>query len=169
MDNLREKQTQLEGLYNDYFKKIARYAYVRIGDKVEAEDIAGEVFLKALDSLKTYQERGLPMQAWLFKIAHNLVVDRLAKQSKHKSVPLEMVEIAEKGDPVSKAEINLEMERVTEAMKNLTEDQRTVVSLRFLGGLSSKEVAQLLNKNDGAVRQMQCEALEKLRNILNEK
>ena len=168
MDSLKEKQSQLEGLYAEYFVKIARYAYARIGDRTEAEDIAGEVFIKALDALKSYQDRGLPMQAWLFKIAHNLVVDHLARKSKQKAIPLETVEIIEKGDPVSIAETNLEMERVNKAMQDLTEEQREVVNLRFFGGLSSKEVADLLNKKDGAVRQMQSAALEKLRNILNE-
>jgi RNA polymerase sigma-70 factor, ECF subfamily len=167
MDNLKEKRTQLESLYKEYFKKIARYAYARIGDKIEAEDIAGEVFLRALDSLKTYQERGLPMQAWLFKIAHNLVVDCLTKKSKNKIVPLETYELPEKSDPVLSAETNLEIIRVKKAMQDLTEDQREVVYLRFFGGLSSKEVAGLLKKNDGAIREMQSAALEKLRNILN--
>jgi len=168
MDSLKEKQSRLEGLYNEYFVKIARYAYARIGDRTEAEDIACEVFVRALDSLKSYQERGLPMQAWLFKIAHNLVVDHLSRKSKQKSIPLETVEIMEKGDPVITAETNLEMERVKKAMQDLTEEQREVVNLRFFGGLTSKEVADLLNKKDGAIRQMQSAALEKLRSILNE-
>jgi RNA polymerase sigma-70 factor, ECF subfamily len=167
MDTLKEKQSKLEGLYNEYFKKISRYACVRIGDSSEAEDIAGEVFIKALDSLKTYQDRGLPMQAWLFKIAHNLVVDCLTRRTKSSALPLEVAKVAEEDDPVSTAETNFEMERVNRAMQELTPDQREVVTLRFFGGLSSKEVAGVLNKKDGAVREMQSAALEKLRNILN--
>jgi len=86
-------KAKLASLYEEYYDRIARYAYVRIGDKTDAEDLAGEVFLKALESLKSYKERGVLMQAWLFKIAHNLVVDYLRKIAKHKTVPLETVQI----------------------------------------------------------------------------
>ena len=161
-------EAKLAGLYDEYYPRIARYAYVRIGDRTEAEDIAGEVFLKALDSIKTYQERGLPMQAWLFKIAHNLVVDHLRRVTKRTLIPIEKVEIKDETDPENTALMNLEIERVKEAMENLTEEQREVIRLRFFGGLPSKEVAIIMKKNDGAVREMQRAALTKLRQILGE-
>jgi RNA polymerase sigma-70 factor (ECF subfamily) len=142
--------------------------YSRIGDKTEAEDLASEVFLKALESIKTYHERGIPMQAWLFKIAHNLVVDHLRKVTKYKTIPIETVEIQDKDDPQKTAETNIEMERVAMAMQQLTHEQKEVIRLRFFGGLSSREVSGLLNKNDGAVREMQRAALEKLRRLLGE-
>jgi RNA polymerase sigma-70 factor, ECF subfamily len=164
--NKEENENKLISLYDEYYHKVARYAFVRIGDKNEAEDIASEVFLRALDSLKTYQERGLPMQAWLFKIAHNLVVDHFRK--KHKTVSLRDVEIKDDTDPVATAEINIEMIRVNQAMQSLTEEQREVVRLRFFGGLTSREVGEVLNKGDGAVREMQSAALEKLRHLLSE-
>jgi RNA polymerase sigma-70 factor (ECF subfamily) len=153
-----ENETKLAGLYDEYFNKIAHYAYVRIGDRTEAEDLASEVFLKALESLKTYQERGIPIQAWLFKIAHNLVVDHLRRASKRNYLPLEKVELTSDTDPEGNAMINLELERVKKAMQNLTEEQKEVLNLRFFAGLSSKETARLLNKNDGAVREMQSAA-----------
>jgi RNA polymerase sigma-70 factor, ECF subfamily len=163
---MKNNRDMLASLYEAYYDRIAHYIYSHIGDKTEAEDLASEVFLKAVESLKTYQERGLPMQAWLFKIAHNLMVDRLRKASKYRMLPIETVEIKEETDPVETAELNLEMERVTAAMENLTAEQREVVKLRFLGGLTSKEVSEILNKNDGAVREMQRAALEKLRQLL---
>jgi RNA polymerase sigma-70 factor (ECF subfamily) len=164
-----DKETRLAALYDEYYNKIARYAFVRIGNRTEAEDIAGEVFLKALESIKTYEERGLPMQAWLFKIAHNQVVDYLRKASKRPTVPIENVEIPDGTDPESTAITNLEMEGVRKAMESLTEEQREILRLRFFGGLPSKEVAAILNKSDGAVREMQRAALLKLRQLLNNK
>jgi RNA polymerase sigma-70 factor, ECF subfamily len=166
---LREaNERQLVSLYDEYYRKVARYVFVRIGNRSEAEDLASEVFVKALDSLTTYQERGLPMQAWLFRIAHNLVVDHLRKATRQKAVPLEDIQIYNESDPVAAAETNLEMARVNQAMQSLTEDQIEVVRLRFFGGLSSKEVSQVLDKSDGAVREMQRASLEKLRHLLNE-
>src|SRR4030043_2052167 len=85
------KEARLASLYEEYYDRIACYAYACIRDKKEAEDIAGEVFLKDLESLGTYQERGVPMQAWLFKIAHNLVVDHLRKVSTHTTLPIDTV------------------------------------------------------------------------------
>ena len=162
-----DNESALSGLYEEYFDKIARYAYYRIGDRNEAGDIAGEVFLKALGSLKSYKERGVPMQAWLFRIAHNLVIDYYRKMQKRKTVPIDDVEIEGGINPVSVAERNIDLERVIKAMERLTNEQREVLGLRFFGGLSSREAGQVLNKSDGAVREMQRAAIEKLRNLLS--
>ena len=162
----RANEAKLVSLYEEYYDKIARYAYVRIGDRTEAEDIAEEVFLKALQSLKSYKERGIPMQAWLFRIAHNLVVDHLRKTTKRRTVPIDTVQIATDVDPVITTEKNIEVERVTKAMEQLTKEQREVLGLRFFGGLTSKEAGSILNKRDGTVREMQRAAMEKLRGLL---
>lgn len=156
----------LSSLYQEYYEKIARYAYARIGNRVEAEDLAGEVFLRALKSLGSYQERDLPMQAWLFKIAHNLVVDYFRKAAKQKTVPIDDLQIKSEENPQAVAEKNIELEQVKKAMEYLTQDQREVLNLRFFGGLSSREAGRLLKKSDGAVREMQRAAIEKLRSLL---
>jgi RNA polymerase sigma-70 factor (ECF subfamily) len=166
IDEQREKESRLTGLYDEYFDRIAHYIYVRIGDRHEAEDLAGDVFLKALESLKSYKERGIPMQAWLFRIAHNVSVDYFRKKGRVTSVPIERVTIMTGEDPAAVAEKNIEMEKVREAMERLTPEQREVVQLRFFGCLSSKEVATILQKSDGAVREMQRAAVEKLRILL---
>jgi RNA polymerase sigma-70 factor (ECF subfamily) len=160
-------EAKLASLYEEYYDRIARYAYVRIGDKSDAEDLAGEVFLRALESLKSYKERGVPMQAWLFRIAHNLVVDYFRKAAKRKKVPLETVQIESGTDPAAAAEKNIEIERVTTAMEQLTQEQREVLNLRFFGGLTSKEAGNVLKKNDGAIREMQSAAIRRLRQLLN--
>jgi RNA polymerase sigma-70 factor, ECF subfamily len=161
-----ENERRLIALYDEYYDKVAHYAYARIGDKVEAEDIASEVFLKALKSIKTYEEQGVPMQAWLFKIAHNLVVDYYRRISKVQTVPIDKVEITDNNDPAELAEKQIEIDGMKTAMQKLTEDQRQVLQLRFFGGLTSREVADVMNKTDGSVREMQRAALEKLRLIM---
>lgn len=163
----RDNEERLVALYEEYYDKIARYVYVHIGDKTESEDIASEVFLKALKSIKTYRDTGLPMQAWLYRIAHNLVVDHLRKVSRIKTIPIDTVEIVDDNDPMNAAEKRIEMEKVGAAMVELTEEQQEVLRLRFFGGLTSREAADILNKSDGAVREMQRAALERLRQILN--
>jgi len=162
----RDNEVVLASLYEEYYDKIARYVYVHIGDRTEAEDIAGEVFLKALESLKSYQERGIPMQSWLFRIAHNMVVDHLRKAAKRKTVPIDTVQVEADTDPMAVAERNIELEKVTRAMEQITKEQREVLRLRFFGGLTSKEAGSILNKSDGAVREMQRAAIENLRKLL---
>ncbi len=164
----RYNQAKLASLYEEYYDKIVRYAYVRIGDRTEAEDIAGDVFLKALESLESYKERGIPMQAWLFRIAHNLVVDHFRKITKRRTVPIDTVQIESDANPVTMTEKNIELERVASVMGQLTQEQRAVLGLRFFGGLTSKEAGGILNKSDGAVREMQRAAIEKLRKLLVE-
>lgn len=163
---INEYEARLVGLYEEYYDKIARYVYVHIGNKEEAEDIAGEVFLKALKSLKSYREQGVPMQGWLFRIAHNLTVDYLRKMDKRRTVPIDPVVLPGNDNPADTAEINIEFERVTQAMKQLTTEQREVINLRFFGGRTSKEAGDILGKSDGAVREMQRAAIEKLRGIM---
>ncbi len=161
-----EYENRLAGLYEEYYDKLAHYVYVHIGNKEEAEDIAGEVFLKALKSLKSYKEQGIPMQGWLFRIAHNLTVDYIRKSDKRRTVPMDSVILIGEDNPVDAAEKNIEFEQVTEAMKQLTTEQREVINLRFFGGFTSKEVGDILSKSDGAVREMQRAAIEKIRGIM---
>ena len=172
IDNIKNRSTideyenRLAGLYEEYYDKLAHYVYVHIGNKEEAEDIAGEVFLKALKSLKSYKEQGIPMQGWLFRIAHNLTVDYIRKADKRRTVPMDSVILIGEDNPVDAAEKNIEFEQVTEAMKQLTTEQREVINLRFFGGFTSKEVGDILSKSDGAVREMQRAAIEKIRGIM---
>lgn len=106
------------------------------------------------------------MHAWLFRIAHNLVVDYLRKTKKHKLVPIDNVTVEANANPVDIAERNVEIEKMNRAMEQLTHEQREVLRLRFFGGLTSREAGGILNKSDGAVREMQRAAIEKLRKLM---
>ena len=75
-------------LYEAYFDKIYRYIVIKIGNKAEAEDMTQQVFLKAYQSIRSYKFKGVPFSAWLFRIAHNQIVDYFRKQSKRPIVGL---------------------------------------------------------------------------------
>lgn len=162
------KEAALAALYDEYYDKIVRYIFVRIGDRAEAEDLGGEVFLKALQSLDSYKERGIPMHAWLFKIAHNLVVDYLRRAAKRKTVPINTIQVPAEENPQTVVEAKMELERVTKALDQLTPAQRQVIELRFFGGLTSEEAGRVLNKSSGAIREMQSSGIKKLRVLLSE-
>lgn len=168
VDERRRKEELLARLYDEYYDKIARYISIRIGNQAEAEDMAGEVFLKALESLDSYQERGAPMQAWLFKIAHNLLVDYVRKVSKRKTIPIDTLEISDRVNLEETVERQLQSEKLSQALKQLTPSQREVIGLRFFAGLTSTEAGKILGKSSGAVREMQSAAVKSLRKLMYE-
>jgi RNA polymerase sigma-70 factor (ECF subfamily) len=110
------------------------------------------------------------MQAWLFRIAHNLLVDHHRKRSKMKTVHVDdNHQIADKQDTMETALINIEYDKVIQSLDKLTADQRQVIELRFFGGLTSEEVGNVMNKSSGAVRQMQSHAIKRLRLLLEKR
>lgn len=161
-------QSAVAALYETHFDRVTRYIVVRIGEIDEAEDLASEVFVRALRSAGTYQDTGVPMEAWIFKIAHNIVVDHLRKRSRRPaSVPIdEAFGLAGKSDPAKEVERIHAIAAVRDAMAELTDTQRRVLELRFAAELSSEEVAEALGKRPGAIREMQSAAVKKLRTIL---
>lgn len=72
-DELAQKHASIEALYESHYERVARYIAFRIGNVTEAEDMASEVFIRALRSVETYKETGAPLEAWIFKIARNLL------------------------------------------------------------------------------------------------
>lgn len=162
------KHDAIAALYETHFERVARYIAVRIGDFPEAEDLASEVFIRALRSVDSFKDTGAPMEAWVFKIAHNIVVDHLRKKQRRPSTtPIEETfDLANDDNPVEEAERKEELERVTMAMERLTESQRQVLGLRFGSEMTAEEVAKVMNKKPGAVREMQSAAVKRLRDIL---
>lgn len=161
------REEALVGLYDEYYEKVARYIFVRIGNREEAEDLASETFVRALKSLDGYEERGLPMVAWVFKIAHNIVVDHLRKVSKRQIVHIDEAILSDESDPQESVETNDQIERLSEALNGLSAAQREVIGLRFYSGLSSEECGKILGKKPGAVREMQSAAIKSLRQALS--
>ncbi len=159
----RPGKAMIGTLYEEYYDRIVRYIFVRINDQNEAENMGGDVFLKALHSLDSYRGRREQMRAWLFKIAHNLVVDYFRKMSKRKAVSLNNVEVHDRVTTEEAMEAKVEVERLSKALKQLTPAQRQVIGLRFFVGLSSAEVGKVVGKKSGAVREMQRAAVETLR------
>ncbi len=153
----------IANLYGDYYDRIVRYIFVRINNQSEAENLGGDVFLRALHSLGSYRGRGQQMVAWLFSIARNLVVDYQRKMSKRKDVSIDEVEIPDRVNIEEEVERKSEVEKLSEALKQVTPAQREVIGLRFFAGLSSVEVGKILGKSSGAVREMQRAAVETLR------
>ena len=149
-------------LYRLHSPTIFRYFYFRVNDRGTAEDLTGEVFVKMVEGLPRYEERGVPITAWLFRMAHDRLVDHHRRSTVRQTEELSDSQEAE--GPSTEALIleRAEMRRVRDLIEGLTEDQRTVIQMRFVEGYSLEETARLLKKTTGAVKALQHRALRHL-------
>jgi RNA polymerase sigma-70 factor (ECF subfamily) len=158
-------------LYEENFNKVYRYAWARLRDQAEAEDITQQVFIKMMGSIHSYRRTGTPFIAWLYRIAHNQVIDHYRRKTSEKTVPLDDprmgTEINEEGvDPSIMAEKSIEAGEVMALVERLPKAQKEVVSLRFTAGLSIAETAAALKKNEGTVKALQFNAVASLRKMM---
>ena len=155
-------------LYEEYFNRIYRYVVLRVGNEMEAEDITQQVFLRTLQSIGSFKFKGPPFSAWLFRIAHNQVVDCLRKRTKRTTVPLDDVIIPVYSNTQGEMEKELDIEWLKSAVQHLTPAQREVISLRFTSELATAEVAKIMGKSQGAIKALQHSAIVTLRKALAE-
>ena len=169
----RAKQKDPEAfarLYEGYFDKIYRYIVIKVGNETEAEDMTQQVFLNALQSISSFRWQGAPFSAWLYRIAHNQVVDYYRMKPKRPTTfddpPIDTSDSSKDADPQRVTERNLSIEQLVKASQQLTEAQREVISLRFTSDLSTAEVAKIMGKSQGAVKALQHSAIVALRKVL---
>lgn len=155
-------------LYDRYEARIYGYIYRRTGDQILAEDLTAQVFLKMLESIRDQKAWRSSFSGWLYRIAHNLVVDTYRRKGRHGAVDLEDVPqtAAESQNPEETVEQTLDAERLRSAIRRLTDEQAEVVSLRFLEGYSIAEVAGMMNRTEGAIKALQYRAVATLRTLL---
>ena len=154
-------------LYESNFDKIYRYVVLRIGNETEAEDMTQQVFLNALQSISSFRWKGVPFSAWLFRIAHNQVVDYLRKKTRQATESLDESLVISKSDPQLVVEQRLDIEQLILATKRLTKAQQEVIALRFVSELSTAQVAKVMGKSEGAVKALQHSAIVALRKALS--
>jgi RNA polymerase sigma-70 factor (ECF subfamily) len=156
-------------LYLSHLDAIYRYVYFRVGDAHDAEDLTEQVFLKAWEALPVYRPRGNPFASWVYRIAHNLVIDYRRRQK-----PVEPMPSPEPSDQADEKLAFLEQviaaeeaRTLSQAIRQLPEEQQQVIVLRFIEGLRHAEVARILGKSEGACRMIEHRALMALYQLLN--
>ena len=156
----------LAGIYDDYHQPIYRYIYRHVGEVETSRDLTAEVFQRLLQAIQDGKGPDHEVSAWLYRTAHNAVVDYYRRQQHRQHLPLneELVDAAD--DPVSMAEGHISAQQVRAALRQLTSDQQQVITLKFLEGLSNTEVATVLNKPLSAIKSLQHRALAALQHGL---
>jgi RNA polymerase sigma-70 factor (ECF subfamily) len=158
-------------LYEVHAPAIFRYLYAHLNDAMDAEDLTGEVFLKAWQSLPKYSERGVPFLAFLFRIARNALVDHYRHNHPYEpKTPEELDDYKADGkaEPANMASKELEHQDILHLLSQLRSDYQSVLTLRFIGELSPDETAQVMKRSVGAIRVLQHRALAALREKMNE-
>jgi RNA polymerase sigma-70 factor, ECF subfamily len=153
-------------VYRLYSDGVYRFALYQLGDRAAAEDVAGETFLRMLNTIERYEYRGLPLRVYLYRIARNLIVDHQRFKGRFTALEDAPPQRTLSANPAELAEQHLAWQDLRQALDTLTEDQRQVVLLKFVEGLDNKEVAQAVGKNEGSVKSLQHRALGALRRTL---
>ena len=156
----------LTQIYETLSPALYRYAYRLLGNVADAEDIVAETFHRLLLALQQGNGPRQHLSAYLYRIAHNLITDRYRRRPPIEFALDEALEAGQAEEPESAAPLHIAAERARAALWQLTSDQRLVITLKYLEGLSNEEVAVALGKPIGAVKSLQHRALESLRRIL---
>ncbi|MBX3063930.1 MAG: sigma-70 family RNA polymerase sigma factor [Anaerolineae bacterium] len=177
MDRKREQQLitkaqrgdkkAFAALYRAHVDAVYRYLSFRVDAVETAEDLTADVFLRMLEGLPNYQDQGVPLLAWLYRIAHARLVDHY-RRSKHADAT-EDIDAADPGvdeDMDEPIELEFTAEALKEGLKTLTESQRRVLILRFIDGLNLEQTARAMDKNVDSIKALQYRALQALRQAL---
>lgn len=152
-------------LFDRYYDSVYRYAYARLGNVTDAEDAASETFAAMLRALPRFRWRGVPFEAWLFRIAMSKVVDAARHRSRVRPAGdgLELDVADADADPARVFAFRELRRELVVAIERLPRDQRDVLMVRFFAGRSIRETADHLGRSEGAIKQLQFRALSSLR------
>lgn len=149
-------------LYERYLHPIYRYIHYRVGTHEDAEDLTETVFLKAWQHIRTFDREQGAFKAWLFRIAHNVVIDHYRTQKRPLSLDNHPPMEDKQPTPETTIANKLRQERLRQALQRLSPLHQHVLTLRFINGMSAAEAGAVLDKSAGAVRVLQHRALKAL-------
>ncbi|MGC8782149.1 MAG: sigma-70 family RNA polymerase sigma factor [Anaerolineae bacterium] len=155
-------------VYDRFVERIYSYIYHRVGQAELAEDLTGQVFIRMLEAIRSGQGWRTSFSGWLYRIAHNLVIDFYRRRSRASFVDIDEAPpiSSTEEEPARKVQATLDREDLRAALTQLTEEQAQVITLRFLEDLSIAEVATIMGKNEGAIKALQYRAILALRRIM---
>ena len=160
-------QAAFAELYDLYLDRVYRYVYYRLPNRTDAEDVTEQVFLQAWAAIDRFRWRGKPFVAWLYTVAHNLVVDahRRAVPSHSLDDGDRRIELENTNSAESVAQW-IDADLLASAIKRLTPEQQQVITLKFFDGFDTARIADIMDKREGTIRALQFRALQSLRREL---
>ncbi len=164
----RQDPTAFGKLYELYVDRIYAYIFHRVGNVQDAEDLTARTFYRALDHLDTYEDRGAPFAAWLFRIAHNLVANWHRDRSRRSFLALDRLwsHSVDGASPERQVEQEEEHAALLQAVSRLPEERRNLLLFKFGGHMSNLEIGELMNKSESAIKSLYFRTLAALRQDL---
>jgi len=155
-------------LYRRFSPRVFRHVYYIVGTKHEADDLTSETFLRAWKAIDRYEDRGLSIEYWLLRIAHNTAAKYLKRRRPVISTGEIDIEADAGRSPERVLESSSQADAVRAAILRLRDTPRQVIVWRFLEDLSYDEVEKILGKSKATIRVIQYRALKQLRDLLEE-
>jgi RNA polymerase sigma-70 factor (ECF subfamily) len=157
-------------LYDHYFPRVYNYVYFRVRERATADDLVSTVFVRVIERLDTYREQRGPFGVWLFRIAHNAVVDHYRSAARPSPLPLEQAETLIAGTPSAEQSMarRQEIESLLAQVSRLSEREQEIIGLKFGGGLTNRKIAALLGLKENHVAVILYRAIARLRRGLAE-
>lgn len=157
-------------LYERFVERIYNYVYYRVGNRHDAEDLTARTFQRALANVRNFETRGVPISAWFYRIAHNLVANFHRDRSRRQTIPLESLasQRADVEPPVAAAERGERAQALLKAIRELPEDRQQLVILKFNEHLSNAEIGEVLGRSESAIKSLYHRTLLALRKNLEE-
>lgn len=164
----KEDRQAFGELYSRYLTKIYSYVYHRTGNIHDAEDLTAKVFMRALSHIGKYEDRGLPFQAWLYRIAHNIVANWHRDQGRRKIIALDdyVAHSLKSEAPDRLAEDSEEQAQLMNAVRRLPEDRQQLLLLKFSEQMSNAEIGEIMGRTEGAIKSLYHRTLLALRDDL---
>jgi RNA polymerase sigma-70 factor (ECF subfamily) len=148
-------EAALGSIFDTYYPVLYRYIYHHVHHTEAAEDLTAEVFARMLKQLAEGRGPRRHLRAWLYRVAHNLVVDESRRRKHRDHDPLDEQAVSVEGEVEQQAETSILREQARTALMALTPKQRAVIILKFLEGYENREVARMLDTTIGAVKALQ--------------
>ena len=161
----KEDKEAFGEIYERYLTKIYNYIYYRTGNRQDAEDLTAKVFYRALSHIDGYVDKGVPFQAWLYRIAHNLVANFHRDKGRRKIIPLDdYVAFTLKSDaPDRQAESSEQQEMLMESIRRLPAERQQLIILKFIEQKSNAEIGDIMGRTEGAIKSLYHRTLLSLR------
>ncbi len=152
-------------LYERYVDRIYNYIYYRTGNPYDAEDLTARVFFRAMRHIGNYHDRGLPISAWLYRIAHNLVANWHRDNSRRKEIPYVegLLRHEQSLHPEHELLSSEEKQRLLQVIRKMPPDRQQLLILKFVDHLSNAEIGQIMGRTEGAVKSLYHRTLLSLR------